>query len=107
MNEILQKRIEEAARLYADKAVHYIDDSEEDMIKVMVDFTEQMLSHQWISVDEELPEKEGRYLCNYHYRMSNSQDECDVVDFGLFKDGKWYVANNEVTHWAEIPKFNK
>lgn len=107
MNEILQKRIEEAAKKYADKAVRYIDDSEEDMIKVMVNFTEQMLSDQWISVEEALPEKEGRYLCNYHYTMSNSDEECDCVDFGLFKDGKWYIANNEVTHWAETPKFYK
>lgn len=130
MNEILQKRIEEAAKRYSwshdtigvDKETFHTEASQNAPIpihkEVRIPIYHEMevafkcaahfiLNNLWISVDEALPEKEGRYLCNYHCTMQNSDGECDCVDFGLFKDGKWYVANNEVTHWAEIPKFYK
>ena len=110
MNEILRKRIEEK---YKELGQMFFPDNMnvfarpnweagyiETACKEIANFA---LQNQWISVDEGLPEKEGRYLCNYHHKFSNSDDECDCVDFGLFKDGKWYVANNEVTHWMPIP----
>lgn len=94
MNTTLQQRIKEAAKRYADKAVHYIDDSEEDMIKVMVDFTEQMLSNQWISVGESLPQKDDLYFVlinNTHPRVTE------------FENGKWQGYDN-ITHWMSIPE---
>lgn len=110
MNEILQKRIEKAVKKTVCPQCVFNDGgicNNDDDCKLFDDFVGLMtfaLQNQWISVDEALPEKEGRYLCNYHYKFSNSEDECDCVDFGLFKDGKWYVANDEVTHWMPIPE---
>ena len=108
MNTILQKRIEEAKQKeyplppMVDGAVcKVLAMAEQTAYKKGATFA---LQNQWIIVEEALPEKEGRYLCNYHHKFSNSDDECDCVDFGLFKDGKWYVANNEVTHWMAIPQ---
>ena len=109
MNKILQKRIEEAAKKYCqDKNYILPDDTELSLealtaIDAYIEGAKSILQNQWISVDEALPEKEGRYLCNYHHKFSNSDDECDCIDLGLFKDGKWYIGNNEVTHWMEIP----
>lgn len=109
MNKILQKRIEEAAKKYCQDNNYILPDDTELSLEALtaidayIEGAKSILQNQWISVGEALPEKEGRYLCNYHHKFSNSEDECDCVDFGLFKDGKWYVANNEVTHWMPIP----
>ena len=106
MNPIVQKRIEEAVETLINYNLVDLGDlvNQYDLRRMLIEIGVKTLQNQWISVDEALPEKEGRYLCNYHYKFSNSDDECDCVDFGLFKDGKWYVANNEVTHWMAIPQ---
>ena len=110
MNTILQKRIEEAARdiaeLCPDCDLHCKGPNPcipKIIYEKLIEIADFSLQNQWISVEEALPEKEGRYLCNYHHKFSNSDDECDCIDLGLFKDGKWYIGNNEVTHWMEIP----
>lgn len=110
MNTILQKLIEEEARDIAELCpdCNFLCKGPHPCIpkiiyEKLIEIADFALQNQWISVEEALPEKEGRYLCNYHYTMPNSDEECNCVDFGLFKDGKWYVANNEVTHWMPIP----
>lgn len=107
--EIYKSRFLNAANKYMNEAVemnsvvgdnlHY-----EDLKTCFVDATNYALQNLWISVEDALPEKKGRYLCNYRRTMPNSDRECDCVDFGLFKDGKWYIGNDEVTHWMQIPE---
>ena len=105
MNTILQKQIIDKANDIINFNLVDLNDlvDRHDLFKMLIEIAAFALQNQWISVSEALPEKEGRYLCNYHYKFSNSEDECDCVDFGLFKDGKWYVANKEVTYWMPIP----
>lgn len=101
MNKILKKRIEEAAD--TEMSQYYNDDEYPCGIKdIQSDFKEAFkigaeyaLSHQWISIDEALPEYEEDVLAliggtpviakGYHVRA------------GLRYN----------THWMSIPKFKK
>ena len=101
MNEILQKRIIEAARDYSDH--NYIDEGVE--VPAFLEGADFALKNQWISVEEGLP-KEDIPNCFVAYK---------AMDMVLYSTGsyekdndEWYVDgvgfNAEVTHWMYIPQ---
>ena len=64
------------------------------------------LSHQWISVDDELPEEYEDVLVRFIYH------EKSVVSIGRYSDmGEWMVNGfgflNHITHWMEIPPLSE
>ena len=85
MNEILKKRIEQAANdRYTDNTFAY---------KGFIDGAEYALSHQWISFEESLPEANENVL--------------DLID-GVPVVAKGYHVRERLrglTHWMYIPKF--
>ena len=85
MNEILKKRIEEAANdRYTDNTFAY---------KGFIDGAEYALSNQWISVDEALPEANENVL---------------ALIGGVPVVAKGYHVRarlRDITHWMSIPKF--
>ena len=115
MNEILKKRIEEAAD--TEMSQYYNDDEYPCDIKdIQSDFKEAFkrgaeyaLSHQWISVDEALPEPEEEVvLFNKnsirHYEIGWLRKEKE------YSKSKWAITNgfvedDDITHWMPIPKF--
>ena len=85
MNEILKKRIEEAANdRYTDNTFAY---------KGFIDGACYALSHQWISVEEALPEANENVL---------------ALIGGVPVVAKGYHVRarlRDITHWMPIPKF--
>ena len=93
MNEILKKRIEEAAEKYAanQTGLDYI--GEVACEKGFIEGAEYALSHQWISVEEALPEANEHVL---------------TLIGGVPAVAKGYHVRarlRDITHWMPIPKF--
>ena len=85
MNEILKKRIEEAANdRYTDNTFAY---------KGFIDGAEYALSHQWISVEEAMPEANENVLALI--------DGVPVVAKGYHVRARL----RDITQWMPIPKF--
>lgn len=74
---------------------------------------------QWISVEERLPDKDGRYLCWYTFDSDysiclilsyekNSGQNCEVDYRGVKRNGWYWFDNNieekRVTHWMSLPE---
>lgn len=94
MNEILQKRIEEAAKEFDKEGLRIIFENGANFI----------LNNLWISVEEALPEKD----------IPNCFVAYKAMDMVLYSTGsyekdnkEWYVDgvgfNAEVTHYMPIP----
>ena len=94
MNEILKKRIEEAC---ISGSKQYSDTSKYSKVGYLRGFNEgaeYALSHQWISVEEALPEDEEHVLA-----LVNG---VPIVAKGIHvKENLKYI-----THWMPIPKFD-
>ena len=98
MNTILQKRIEEAARNYADslalpewdkRSIHAIDFKKGAI---------SALQNQWISVDEALPSFGSLCLVDGKSGLKLS------IYMNMFVDaGNITQRIGSVTHWMEIP----
>lgn len=85
MNEILKKRIEEAANdKYTDNTFAY---------KGFIDGAEYAISHQFISVEESLPETNENVLALI--------GSVPVVAKGYHVRARL----RDITHWMPIPKF--
>ena len=85
MNEILKKRIEEAANdKYTDNTFAY---------KGFIDGAEYALSNQWISVEEAMPEANENVLALI--------GSVPVVVKGYHVRARL----RDITHWMPIPKF--
>lgn len=112
MNEILQKRIEEAARDYSDH--NYIDEGVE--VPAFIEGADFALKNQWISVEEALP-KENRIIARLSESFCGTKDCIKVLHFceryGLTSPEGYYdlcgenVPTNAITHWMMIPTINK
>ena len=94
MNEILRKRIEEAciagSKQYSDTSKY----SKVGYLRGFNEGAEYTLSHQWISVDEALPEANENVL---------------TLIGGVPVVAKGYHVRarlRDITHWMPIPKFN-
>ena len=113
MNEILKKRIEEAAGKHSFK---YLSQNRIEELELgchyeagFIDGAEYALSHQFISVDEALPEPEEEVvLFNKnsirHYEIGWLRKEKE------YSKSKWAITNgfvedDDITHWMPIPKF--
>lgn len=93
MNEILKKRIEEAAVEHAE-SIPQSDERKEYSREDFIAGTEYALSHQWISVEEALPEANEHVL---------------ALIGGVPVVAKGYHVRariRDITHWMPIPKFN-
>lgn len=93
MNEILKKRIEEAAEKYAAKQTGLDYIGEVACEQSFFHGSEYALSHQWISVEDALPEANENVL---------------ALIGGVPVVAKGYHVRERlrgVTHWMYIPKF--
>lgn len=110
MNEILKKRIEKAAKDYVSKKIIGLSEDFENG-------AEYALSHQWISVEEALPESE-EYVLVMHKPMSGVRINPCIAYLHPFLHGKSWCVNgidchvnltnpddNIVYAWMPIPKF--
>ena len=113
MNEILKKRIEEVAGKSSFKYLSK-DGIEELELEChynagFIEGAEYALSHQFISVEEALPEPEEEVvLFNKnsirHYEIGWLRKEKE------YSKSKWAITNgfvedDDITHWMPIPKF--
>lgn len=93
MNEILKKRIEEGMADYADNLYPKYYPQHSIARAAFIAGAEYALSHQWISVDEALPEDEEHVLA-----LVNG---VPIVAKGIHvKENLKYIS-----HWMPIPKF--
>ena len=56
---------------------------------------------RWISVDDKLPDKEGRYLCIIENRYERK------VEIELFINSGGFISRNKITHWMYLPEIPK
>ena len=109
MNEILKKRIEEAAREgskhYDPNVSKYSQGKQVGYIRGFKEGAQYVLSHQWISVEEYLPEYDESVIVAFGYddyallhRSNNSNVLTD-------KNGFCNYGYREVLAWLPIPKF--
>lgn len=91
MNDILKKRIEEAANdKFTDNTFAY---------NGFIVGAEYALSHQWISVKEALPENEDWVIVMYDIGLME-------VRKGIYiRVNKPIAENLKITHWLPIPNF--
>ena len=92
MNEILKKRIEEAANDYVSKKIIGLSEDFENG-------AEYALSHQWISVEEALPKSEDWVIVMYDVGLMEVRKGIYVIV------NKPLCENIKITHWMPIPKF--
>lgn len=128
MNDIQKKRIEEAAGKFSescrpDKSLYGLG-VQIGYLQGFLKGSEYALTHQWISVDEALPEVEGDGCSNFVLAKFNDcipeiAKYTDNTYTTLYSykgaDGKKYenhwfgtYANplrHDITHWMPIPKF--
>ena len=115
MNEILKKRIEEAADKHSFK---YLSQDRIEELELechyeagFIEGAEYALSHQFISVEEALPELMERVLVAY--RLMNRISICIMKriphDSADPDNGKWHWSlvnhKEDVIAWLPIPKF--
>ena len=98
MNEILKKRIEEAAREgskhYDPNVSKYSQGKQVGYIRGFKEGAEYALSHQWISVEDALPEANENVLAL-------------IGSVPVVAKGHHVRARlRDITHWMPIPKFN-
>ena len=115
MNEILKKRIEEAA---GKRSFKYLSQDRIEELELgchyeagFMEGAQYALSHQWISVEEALPELMERVLVAY--RLMNRISICIMKriphDSADPDNGKWHWSlvnhKEDVIAWMPIPKF--
>ena len=97
MNEILKKRIEEAANdRYTDNTFAY---------KGFIDGAEYALSHQWISVEDVLPKYDESVIVAFgddDYALLHRSNNSNVL---TDKNGFCNYSHKQVIAWMPIPKF--
>lgn len=80
------------------------------LVDTIAELTKELeaLKNQWISVEDRLPDEDGRYMC---YVKKLERGDLDVYMRLLFLDGKWpWIENkdrdiyNKVTHWMPLPE---
>ena len=67
---------------------------------------------EWISVKDRLPEKDGRYLCNYHFGDYPKMRFTQVLDYYATDIVPHFQhtlgdGSMKVTHWMPIPELPK
>ena len=109
MNEILTKRIEEAADKHSFK---YLSQDRIEELELechynagFIEGAEYALSHQWISVEEYLPEYDESVIVAFgddDYALLHRSNNSNVL---TDKNGFCNYGYKEVLAWMPIPKF--
>ena len=109
MNEILKKRIEEAA---GKSSFKYLSQDRIEELELgchyeagFIEGAEYALSHQWISVEEALPEYDESVIVAFgddDYALLHRSNNSNVL---TDKNGFCNYAHKEVLAWLPIPKF--
>lgn len=115
MNEILQKRIVEAAeKIVCSVQCAYFDLDKTCCCyekKFCMKTAEEVLQNQWISVEEALPTLDEKYDFSERYLVKTNEGAikvmrifrniawCDIYNAGAFIS----FENKIVTHWMSIP----
>lgn len=119
MNTILQQRIFNLAKEIVNYNLVDLGDltNSNDLFKMLLEMGSKVLSHQWISVDEALPPYDDRLkeisidvIVRNEYGKATSAwyDYANKVWHLLYGEiAGDDVLDSKITHWAEIPKFNK
>lgn len=111
----MQQQIEQAARKIANHS-QFLSDFPHDKQSVeygALEMAKWLLSHQWISVEDELPPYEKDVFVRFVSRFPNESDKYEVgyctrwrtKDETILTDDKSFsfIGNMEITHWMEIP----
>lgn len=76
-------------------------------------------AQQWISVEDRLPDKTGKYLVFYHEWSDGAflptYEDCTIRTMQFMNNNKWRYpvcidkrceadTHREVTHWRELPQ---
>lgn len=119
MNDILKKRIEEAAVEHAE-SIPQSDERKEYSREDFIAGAKYALSHQWISVYEALPEygelvlvKHKPIACVHDYQNNMSlafMEKSPMGDRWIINGMSWLVnkrnkEDNTVVAWMPMPKF--
>ena len=104
MNEILKKRIEKVPY----KKIHpYNMEVNDAYNKGFEDGANFALSHQWISVEEALPEEDSSVPMNVYVEVNTGHGIGYCVLIAKYAFGKFSceTKNVKVIGWMPIPKF--
>ena len=109
MNEILKKRIEEAriegSRHYNPNVSKYSQGKQVGYLRGFNEGAEYALSHQWIKVEDELPEYDESVIVAFgddDYALLHRSNNSNVL---TDKNGFCNYGYKEVLAWMPIPKF--
>lgn len=106
MNEILKKRIEEAELAFADKEYEVGEIDHDALCKGFFHGAEYALSHQFIKVEEALPDYEEDVIVTFgddEYSLCHRSKNPNVL---TDNNGFCNYGYKEVLAWMYIPKFN-
>lgn len=121
MNEILKKRIEQAAidgsKHYDPNVSKYSQGKQVGYVRGFKEGAEYALSHQWISIDEALPDdNEIALFIDQHgsmqlLTMSDIREQNKIWDamlMGVSRDllEESIVRLNKIVAWMSIPELN-
>lgn len=109
MHEILKKRIEEAELAFADREYEVGEIDHDALCKGFSHGAEYALFHQFISVEDALPEYDEAVLIidktgiegngvYFNHRSNNP-----IVK--TYENGFCDIGLSEVMYWCEVPKF--
>ena len=108
MNEILKKRMEEAAREYAGNqtGLDYIGESSCE--RGFIDGAHFSLSNQWISVEDALPELDEEVLVLFPdgtttVSVRHKTFNADGKDVTTWKNSDYTYADSWIKYWMPIP----
>lgn len=111
MNEILKKRIEEAA---GKRSFKYLSQDRIEELELgchyeagFIDGAEYALSHQWISVEEALPKEDFDVFMNVYVEVNTGHGIEHCVLLATYASGKFSCETKhvKVIEWMPIPKF--
>ena len=105
MNEILKKRIEKAGLAFADREYEVGEIDHDALCKGFFHGAEYALSHQFISVEEALPEYDESVIValgDDDYALLHRSNNPNVL---TDKNGFCNYGYKEVLAWLPMPKF--
>lgn len=111
MNEILKKRIEEAA---GKRSFKYLSQDRIEELELGCHYeagfiagAEYALSHQWISVNKALPEGDSSVFMNVYVEIDTGHGIEYCILLATYTSGKFSCETThvKVIAWLPIPKF--
>lgn len=102
--EQIEKKVKEMANKYP--AVGYNNRYHRDIYAAAMEMAEWLLSHQWVSVEDELPPALQEDNTTSIRVIVRNEDDAVFVDAYNFQRKEWRmgkVSIFKVTHWMPIP----